>query len=91
MQTCIPPSPQAPALTPSFQGRRGGRVQGGLRDSQETLTWMETSARPTSFSAQQVTFFLLRSLVTLARVSLRDGRSPDSYVREEGETRKGVS
>lgn len=28
VQTCIPPSPQAPALTPSFQGRRGGAGAG---------------------------------------------------------------
>lgn len=55
---------------------------------QETLTWAETSARPTSFSAQHVTFFLLRSLVTLTRVSPRDGRSPDFWTREERDIRR---
>lgn len=81
---------QPPTLTSSFQGRRnGGGRRGSHWDSQETLTWTETSARPTSFSAQHVTFFLLRSLVTLARVSPKDGRLPDCWVREErGKSRK---
>lgn len=83
----FPPAP--PTLTSSFQGRRGGRAQGSHWDSQETLTWTETSARPTSFSAQHVTFFLLRSLVTLARVSLRDVRFPDCCVRKKrGKSRR---
>lgn len=75
-----------PSYPPSLfreeeMGRGGCRgCHGGL---QETLTWTETSARPTSFSAQHVTFFLLRSLVTLTRVSPRDGRSPDFWTREE--------
>lgn len=61
----------------------GGGCRGCHGGLQETLTWTETSARPTSFSAQHVTFFLLRSLVTLTRVSPRDGRSPDFWTREE--------
>ena len=66
-------------------------VGGRHWDSQDTLTCTETSARPTSFSAQHVTFFLLRSLVTLARVSPRDGRAPDCWVREERGTSGKVS
>lgn len=68
-----------------FRGEEmgGGGCKGCHRGLQETLTWTETSARPTSFSAQQVTFFLLRSLVTLTRISPRDGRSPNFWTREE--------
>lgn len=80
------PRPPAPTLRASFQGRRGVGGGGGHWDSQETLTCTETSARPMSFSAQHVTFFLLRSLVTLARVSPRDGRPPDCWVRKENGT-----
>lgn len=66
----------------------GGGCRGCHGGLQETLTWAETSARPTSFSAQHVTFFLLRSLVTLTRVSPRDGRVSDFWNREERDIRR---
>ena len=84
------PFPGVPDPHILFSGKqgRGGR-RGSHWHSQETLTWTETSARPTSLSAQHVTFFLLRSLVTLARVSPKDGRLPDCWVREKrGKSRR---
>lgn len=75
------PAPHPPHQLPGQQS--WGEPGDSCGHSQETMTCTETSARPTSFSAQQVTFFLLRSLVTSNRVSCRTGSSTDSWVREK--------
>lgn len=93
METYIPPFPLVPRPNPLLGEEKmsGGGYRAGPRNSQETLTWTEFSARPTSFSAQHVTFFLLRLLVTLAKVSSKDGKSPDFCIREKTKIRKGFS